>query len=199
MQTNEQKIVNVENSARSFSRKAISGTSGSVPFSRNVPNRDETGSKKFPKFPNREVSGSCGTPVLPAFAVGCIPPANGNGPGQFGKAEPSNPVDRDGWRPALAETEAAPGWVFRPVGKRLLVAFTPWPEYGASGSAWWPAKVVRCFDGKDPTRRYWLGWSARLSRWTASNDASRLRRDLTADELLELDSHVLDVLEGSLC
>ena len=174
-------FVGCEKTTHNTHNNATSGVCG---------NRQARGCRQAGEVPHRPLSS-------PSLRVG-----GEGGPG--GSTKPGLLVggslaDRDGWRPALAETEASPGWVFRPVGARLLVAVTPWPEYGEAGAAWWPAKVIRCFDGKDPTRRYWLGWSARLGRWTASNEATRLRRDLTADELLELNSHMLDVLEGALC
>ncbi|MBB1161477.1 hypothetical protein [Aquariibacter albus] len=75
----------------------------------------------------------------------------------------------------------------------------PWPWYGEHGTAAWSGRVVRCFDGKDPTRRYSPSWSARLGRWGASGEDDRQRCDLTPDELRELNSHVLDVLEVALC
>lgn len=124
---------------------------------------------------------------------------NGNGPGRIGRADPTNPVDRDGWRELTADVDAAPGRVFRPVGRRLIVAVQPWPEYGEHGTPAWSVRVVRCFDGAEPTRRYPLAWSVRYGRWVAGTAIDRLRRDLTPDELRELNSHMLDVLEGALC
>lgn len=104
----------------------------------------------------------------------------------------------DDWAGMLAESEAKPGWLFRRAGARLLAAVTPWPDYGETGAAVWRAKVVRVFDGRKPTRRYWLRWSSRLHRWIFDGEFQRMQHDLAPDELLELEAFMRDTLEGSL-
>lgn len=97
------------------------------------------------------------------------------------------------------ENEAKPGLTFWPVSG-LLLAVTPWPDYGADGGgAFWRVRLLRPASGRKPTRRYGLVWSGRSRRWTFSTCWARMQRDLAPDELLDLDAFMRDTLEGALC
>lgn len=100
----------------------------------------------------------------------------------------------------VIDRELKPGWVFTPVGSSgLAVAVTPWPEYRDDGGPpVWLVKVVRPFDGRNPTRRYWLKWSSRLGRWAQGKEWARLAEAVGPGVLRELDCHMRDTLEGSL-
>lgn len=96
---------------------------------------------------------------------------------------------------SLRDQFANPGWVFQPVGERLLVAVRPWPDYGQTGTPAWPVRVMVV--GPE-VRRYELAWSTRLQRWAVGAPLDRMRRDLAISEQRNFQSHVLDVLHGGL-